>query len=233
MNATTLDSRGRNSHLPLIAVLTTLGALLIWFVVQKVHYLTNYSLASYTSYYWLRRFGLIPHLIGGALAITTGLVQIWLGLTNRVSTLHHVLGRVYATGVLIGSLGGFYMAVTIPGPLPYTAGLFTLDVAWLITTGMALYAIRTRRVEQHREWMLRSYTVTFAFVTFRLVDNVRQLWLQAPPTDLADGFEVLLAWACWAVPLLIAEPLIQLRSMRKRARASAGESRPAAPGVAL
>jgi hypothetical protein len=44
--------------------------------------------------------GLIPHLTGGALAITTGLVQIWLGLTNRVSTLHRALGKVYATGVL-------------------------------------------------------------------------------------------------------------------------------------
>ena len=41
-----------------------------------------------------------------------------------------------------------------------------------ITTGMALYSIRTQRVEQHREWMLRSYVVTFAFVTYRLGENL-------------------------------------------------------------
>ena len=45
----------------------------------------------------------------------------------------------------------------------------TLCTAWIITTSMAVLAIRGRNVIQHREWMLRSYTVTFAFVIFRLV----------------------------------------------------------------
>lgn len=99
------------------------------------------SLASFTDYYWPRRAGLVPHLIGGLLAIFAGLVQIWLGLTDRVSSLHRVLGKVYSSGVLIGSLGGFYLALSIPGHLPYRVGLLGLNAAWLITTGMALYAI--------------------------------------------------------------------------------------------
>src|SRR5438105_11045007 len=133
MNVVPPASRGRDSLLWLIVVLAALGAALLWFVVQKAHYLTDYSPVSYSDYYWIRRVGLIPHLAGGALAITAGLVQIWLGLTNRVSTLHQLLGRVYAVGVLIGSIGGFYLALTIHGPLPYAAGLFMLCVAWVIT----------------------------------------------------------------------------------------------------
>jgi hypothetical protein len=222
MNVAAPASRARDSHLLLIAVLAVLALTLMWFVVQKVHYLTDYSQASYSDYFWVRRAGLVPHLAGGALAITAGLVQIWLGLTNRVGTLHHVLGRVYALGVLIGSLGGFYLALTIPGPLSYAAGLFTLCVAWVITTGMALYAIRTRRIEQHREWMLRSYTVTFAFVTFRLVEIGLRRWLGVPEGAAIDDIDTLMAWACWAVPLLFAEPLIQLRCMHKRVRAAVG-----------
>lgn len=214
-------SRTHESHLSLIIVLGGLALALLWFVGHKVHYVTDYSPASYTPYLWPRRAGLLPHLAGGALAITTGLVQIWLGLTNRVGTLHHVLGRIYAAGVLVGSVGGFYLALTIPGPLPYAAGLFTLCVAWVLTTGMALYSIRTRRIEQHREWMLRSYTVTFAFVTYRLASHLLRRWIQLPESDTADALDTLLAWACWAVPLLLAEPLIQLRSMRKRARVGA------------
>jgi uncharacterized membrane protein YozB (DUF420 family) len=46
-----------------------------------------------------------------------------------------------------------------------------LCVAWVLTTSMALYSVRTRRIEQHREWMLRSYTVTLAFVTYRLAST--------------------------------------------------------------
>lgn len=225
MNVTVSTPRVGDSYLRLMVVLGVLALALLWFVVQKVHYLTDYSPVYYTDYYWPRRAGLIPHLIGGSLAITAGLVQIWLGLTNRVGALHHVLGRVYAAGVLIGSIGGFYLALTIPGPLAYSAGLFTLCVAWVITTGMALYSIRTRRIEQHREWMIRSYTVTFAFVSFRLASYWLRRWLHMPESDVADQLDTLLAWACWAVPLLFAEPLIQLRSMRKRVRVSAPLSR--------
>jgi uncharacterized membrane protein YozB (DUF420 family) len=39
-----------------------------------------------------------------------------------------------------------------------------LSTAWVLTTGMALAAIRKRAIERHRELMIRSYTVTFAFV---------------------------------------------------------------------
>jgi uncharacterized membrane protein len=222
MNTVAPAARTRDSHLTLLLLLATLAVVLLWFVVQRVPYLTSYSADYYTDYYWPRRGGLVPHLIGGSLAITSGLVQIWLGLTNRVGTLHHVLGRVYAAGVLIGSAGGFYLALTIPGSLAYAAGLFTLCSAWVITTGMALYSIRTGRIEQHREWMLRSYTVTFAFVTFRLSEYWVRRWLHLPAVDVADDLDALLAWACWAVPLLIAEPLIQLRSMRTRVRVPVG-----------
>jgi uncharacterized membrane protein len=218
MNAAAPVSRARDSHLALLVVLAALGLALVWFVGQKIHYLTDYSLVSYSDYFWPRRAGLIPHLAGGAVAITAGLVQIWLGLTNRVSQLHRVLGKVYAGGVLTGSLAGFYLALTIPGHLPYSAGLFMLCVAWVLTTGMALYAIRTRRIEQHREWMLRSFTVTFAFVTYRLVSSWLRHWVHVPDDPVADDIDTLMAWACWAVPLLIAEPLIQLRAMRRAAR---------------
>jgi hypothetical protein len=216
MNVAAPASRARDFNLLLIVVVAALAAALLWFVGHKMHYVTDYSVASYSSYYWPRRAGLLLHLAGGGLAITAGLVQIWLGLTNRTSTLHRVLGKVYGTGVLIGSVGGFYMALTIPGHLAYVGGLLWLNVAWLVTTGMAIYAIRTRRIQQHREWMLRSYTVTFAFVTFRLAEAWLRPWFQVPDDPVADDIDTLMAWACWAVPLMLAEPLIQLRAMRAR-----------------
>jgi hypothetical protein len=36
---------------------------------------------------------------------------------------------------------------------------------------------------------------------------------------MTDNIDAIMARACWAVPLLLAEPLIQLRSMRRFARA--------------
>ena len=62
MNVVAPASRARDSHLMLIVVLAALALALLWFVVQKVHYLTDYSPVSYTDYMWPRRAGLIPHV---------------------------------------------------------------------------------------------------------------------------------------------------------------------------
>src|ERR1700753_1408365 len=98
MNVAAPASRVRDFSLLLIVVVAALAAALLWFVGHKMHYVTDYSVASYSDYYWPRRAGLLLHLAGGSLAITVGLVQIWLGLTNRTSTLHRVLGKIYGTG---------------------------------------------------------------------------------------------------------------------------------------
>ena len=153
--------------------------------------------------------------------------ELGLNLKNH-DMLMEVLGKVYGAGVLLGSLGGFYMAMTIPGHLAYRSGLLGLNVAWVVTTGLALYAVKLRRIEQHREWMLRSYTVTFAFIAFRLGEQILRNWITLPDDPVADDLDTAMAWACWAIPLLFAEPLLQLRSMRRLARAAA---RHAAPGV--
>lgn len=221
MNAA-VDARGARGFGPiLLAVLGVLAFALLWFLSRKIHYFANYSLASYSEYYWPRRIGLLLHLTGGVTAISVGLVQIWLGLTNRVGALHHALGRLYGTGIVLGSAGGFYLALTIPNHLPYAAGLFMLCVAWVLTTGMAIFSIRRRRIEQHRDWMLRSYTVTFAFVTFRLASTWLGGWIHVPDDPVADEIDTMMAWASWAVPLLLAEPIIQLRSILRQKAALA------------
>ena len=76
---------------------------------------------------------------------------------------------------------------------------------------MAFVAIRIKNIEQHKQWMIRSYVVTFAFVTFRLLDEV--LGRRHILSDDERG--KLLAWSCWAIPLLFAEVVIQARAMSK------------------
>jgi hypothetical protein len=110
------------------------------------------------------------------------------------------------------SLGGFYMSLNIPPSyFAYAMGLFFLCVAWVTNTGMAVWCIRQRQIEQHREWMIRSYVVTFAFVSFRLVNQWLHTYYNQPDNDVSDDLGTAMAWACWAVPLSIAEPLLQMR----------------------
>ena len=198
----------------MLALLGALALVVLWFASDKVHFVADFSEPSYSPYFWPRRFGLLLHISGGALAISTGLVQLWLGLTGRTYALHRRLGRFYLTGVALGIAGGTYLAATIPGHLAYSSGLLMLNLAWLATTGMAFLAIRQGAVTQHRQWMIRSYTVTFAFVFYRLLADSLRARIEVRDDPVATDLDAMLAWACWAVPLLVVEVLIQLRALR-------------------
>lgn len=202
---------------PLLATLLAIAAVAAWFLVPRLHYFLGFSAEAVGPYFSGRRAGLLPHVYGGLVALAAGLVQLWLGLTRRTGVWHWRMGRVYVAAIAIGALGGLYLALTIPAssPLAYRTGLFFLSIAWIITTGMAILAIRLRRIPLHRDWMLRSYTVTLAFVFFRIGEAVLLRVLEVEPRSPASNdIASLMSWACWAVPLLVAEPLIQLRAFR-------------------
>jgi uncharacterized membrane protein len=195
-----------------VLALAVLAAFALHFIGKNAFHYTSYDATTYGAL-WPRRYGLLPHILGGVIAVLAGLFQLWLGATGRTALLHRTLGRVYAGAVAVASAGAFYLALTLePKYFTYAAGLFGLALAWAVTTSMAVLAIRRRAIEQHREWMIRSYIVTFGFVTFRLFDNLLADWKVAPEGDV-DAF---MAFACWSIPLLLAEPLIQLRKMRRR-----------------
>lgn len=195
----------------IVAALCILAAGALWFIQQAARQYSVYDAASYGDL-WPRRGGFIPHMTGGLVAISSGLIQLWLGLTNRTGHLHRTLGRVYLGGVAIGSAGAYYLALTIERKyFAYASGLFMLSTAWALTTWMAYASIRKRAIERHREWMIRSYTVTFAFVLFRLVDQLLIHWHVAPD----DQIDAMTAWACWSVPLLLVEPVLQMRKARR------------------
>jgi uncharacterized membrane protein YozB (DUF420 family) len=152
----------------------------------------------------------------GLTSVLAGLVQLWLGLTGRTGTAHRRMGRMNVAAVCVGGLGGLYLVLTIPGgPLAHQAGLLMLNVAWITTTAVAIASIRRRNVPQHREWMLRSYVVTPAFVFLRLGEDVLfRVTDAAPRSAAANDIACLMAWACRAVPLLLAEPLLLARRLR-------------------
>jgi uncharacterized membrane protein len=93
-------------------------------------------------------------------ALTTGVLQLWLGFTGRTRRLHRLLGRVYVTGVLCGAIAGLYMAATIPPPGGfYASGLVGLEIAWIITTSIAYISICRGAVALDREWMVRTRSI--------------------------------------------------------------------------
>jgi len=215
------DAAYARAHPRTSVLFGALGAVVLWFLLTRSHYFVRFTPASFDPYYWPRRWGLVPHVAAGLTAISTGLIQLWLGLGGRTGKLHRRLGRIYVGAVAVGAPAGLYLALSIPGHLDYRAGLVGLDLAWVVTTGMGMLAIKWRNFAQHRAWMMRSYTVTFGFATYRIVYWWLAPHIAMPHDDVADQLSVIMAWACWSVPLMGMEVALQLRAMRATRRTTA------------
>ena len=134
----------------LALLLVPIGA---YFLLQHALPRLGMTEASYTEYYWPRRFWLFSHTVAGLLATLLGPVQFIRGLRARHPALHRLTGRVYLTSVLIGAICALALAatVTIGETYPwasrsYQAGLVLGAGLWLLTAAIAFTAIRRRQV---------------------------------------------------------------------------------------
>jgi hypothetical protein len=190
-------------------VLLAVTAVAFWFVLANVVPYIVPDAVHAARYAAARRVGLLVHIACGTVALLIGPVQLWLGLGRRHVGLHRRLGVVYVGSVALGSASAFSLAVTTRLGWVVGMGLAGLGLAWLVTTALALAAIRRRQIPQHAEWMIRSYVVTFAFVTFRLLwAAFRAAEVGTLPEQLAVA-----SWLCWSGPLLFTEAILQGRKI--------------------
>ncbi len=190
--------RGTTALLSLTALVA-----LAFFAVAALPYLLSsaYNAAEYAG----RRGWLLVHIVGGTIALLSGPIQLWLGIADRRIDLHRKLGIVYIVGVAIGASGAFWLAAHPTFGWVYGAGLGSMALAQVLTTSLAFVAIKRSLIEQHKEWMIRSYVGTFSFVTYRLFG------LLMGPLQLGTYAElnIVLAWGSWALPLLVTEAILQ------------------------
>jgi len=126
---------------------------------------------------------LIPHTFCGVIALLAGPVQFSSRLRQRHLKFHRVLGRIYVIAVFIGALTGIALAAGRPS-LPGTS---MQAAAWIVCTTAAFITARNRHIAQHRQWMVRSYAVTFTFVSSRVLNLWPRYWSHLGDTLAAVG----------------------------------------------
>lgn len=115
---------------------------------------------------------LIPHALCGVMALLAGPLQFSSRIRREHRKFHRVLGRIYVVSVLIGAATGIAVAAGRPG-LPGTS---MQAAAWIVCTAAAFITARNRQIVQHRRWMVRSYAVTFTFVSSRVLNLWPLYW---------------------------------------------------------
>lgn len=124
----------------------------------------------------------ILHIIGGAIMLLAGATALRIGLTRWGFRWHRPVGFTYLAAGTIASA----TALVRSFDTSHTPGLSTgtLAAVWLAFSAMAWRAIRNRRFDQHREWMIRSYVVAWTFVFCRFYTRAMPSAFQGGETDM-------------------------------------------------
>lgn len=143
---------------------------------------------------------IVPHGLAGLVALVCGALQFSTRLRIAMPHVHRQLGYAYIAGVLAAAI--LSMVIThLHNELPLQVAIYIQATLWVLATGIAFYCIRHRRVEAHREWMIRSYAITLIFLTNRVLDAIPAIGA------LDTGTDPTTLWICnvaaWVIPTLI------------------------------
>ncbi|MET1110642.1 MAG: DUF2306 domain-containing protein [Allosphingosinicella sp.] len=143
---------------------------------------------------------LVLHVAGGVAALLAGPLQFVRRIRARLPSFHRAAGRIYVLACAIGAPAGFVLAVgTTSGPVA-GAGFAVQALLWAAFTWIGYRAAVERRFADHREWMLRSYALTAAAITLRLMLPAALF----AGLDFVPAYRVI-AWLAWTVNLAAVE----------------------------
>jgi uncharacterized membrane protein len=143
----------------------------------------------------------VGHIAAGAVALAIGPLQLSSRLRTRTLQLHRWMGRVYIISVVVGGVAAVALATQSMGGLPAHVGFGLLGVLWVLTAVLAYQRIKVYDIADHRRWMIRSYSLAFAAVTFRIYLAIGLAMLRLP----IDQVYPTATWLCWVPNLIVAE----------------------------
>jgi len=158
------------------------------------------------------KWWLLPHGIAGACALLLGPMQFSDRLRDRFRQLHRVTGRIYVAGVFVAAPLGFYIQYfqeRMGDPRSFSIAAAVDAALWMITTGVAMAFILKGKVQEHRQWMTRSFAVALVFLEGRVIGGVTG-W-----EDLGAHASETIVWACLAFSILSADLVLQWQELAR------------------
>jgi uncharacterized membrane protein len=146
------------------------------------------------------------HVFSSLFALAAGFTQFSNYILRNHKQLHRTIGKIYVLNILLINFpAGMILAVYANGLLPSKIGFIILDCLWFYFTCRAFIAIRKKKIIEHKEFMIRSYALTFSAVTLRTWKIALSGIFHLDPLTLY----MVEAWMGFVPNLLFAEWLIR------------------------
>ncbi len=119
------------------------------------------------------------HVLGGAVALATCVLQIWPWLRENHPSIHRRVGSVYIYGgVFTSVVFGLIVEMFWPFSVATMLSQVVVLVLWGFVTVMGLRSGRQGLREEHRRWMLRSFALTVSVLVEVSIDGPLQLLIR-------------------------------------------------------
>ncbi len=153
---------------------------------------------------------LMIHAGASGIALLLGPLQFLEPIRRRARAAHRWIGRTYITACMVGGIsGGLLAPFTAAGPIA-ASGFLMLALLWLWVNALGWRAAAVKRnYDEHKNWMVRSFALTFAAVTLRLYLIPPQI----AGIDFVSAYQWI-AWLAWVPNIAIAEWWIASRRKR-------------------
>ena len=147
------------------------------------------------------------HIATGSMVLITGVFQLSKGIRARYPKWHRSAGKCYILVLLIFTApSGLVMSLYANGGFAASMGFACLAVLWWFFTWKGFHHATQQRWNVHREFMLRSYALTFSAVTLRLYS-----FFFALAGIRGEFIYNVIAWLCWVPSLLVVEIWLRQR----------------------
>ena len=213
MATTSLPVQRASNIRPKYVLFTVVGLMIAYVLYHNESFLVHAKDPAWQHYHPFR-WWLLPHGLAGACAILLGPLQFSDRLRARYTRMHRVIGRIYIFGAMVVAPLGTYIQ-WYEERLGMTRS-FTIaaavDAALLMTTtGIAFGFILQRKIQQHRQWMTRSFAVALIFLEVRVILGLTG-WEKLGPHAVET-----VVWTCVGCSLLVGDIVLQVQeSLRTR-----------------
>ena len=177
--------------------------------------------------FWPNRLLLATHVAGATVALLVGPLQFIRPIRRRWPRFHRACGWVYAVAVITTTPVAIRLATYTSCPLCVSPFVLWGSVT-LIVTVLAMISAMAGSFKVHRDFMIRSYALMYAFVLVRLDAHLLGTPLEIP---LAEGTQrnSMVLWVAWVGPLVLIELFVSwIPAVRKALRPKRVFERPPA-----
>jgi hypothetical protein len=197
----------------LITILLSIGVFTILMFTKVIPYLsfepainflsTKTDLVLQKSFF---QWSFYIHVISSWFVMLAGIIQFIPYILKNFSVIHRIFGKIYVFLVLfLAAPSGLGLALYANGGLSTKVGFTFQCIVWWFITFIAWQEIRNRNWLLHTQSMIRSYAITLAAMSLRVLSFVMIYNFGTKPIETY----LTVTWLSWVGNLFIAEIFIR------------------------